>query len=995
MLRRHRQAVIVLVGALSGAAAVPTWVTAQGVRAGPFETVCVDVPDALDAKDGDVVVASVTVTEPSAPGHVVAHGSQSTPAGTSSVNFAAHTTVPNLVAAAVTEDATICVTGGWSATAHLIVDAVGLIDGAHVSGTDQPSRRALDTRDQWNVQTFGAPLAAGATVCAEPAGDGVVIANVTVTGATAAGFVTVHREAVTSPSATSTHNFGAGHTVANLTVTPLAGARLCATASQHGSVHVIFDVVAQLSPQVFRAPAGGSIRLLDTRVDGGATSGSPVAGGTTVCVAVPDSEAGDMALVNAAITGSAANGYATVHHRGAAPSATSTHNFFAGDTVGNLTATTLAAGAEVCATPSAHGSAHVVLDLIGHIDGAAVRVLEAGAVRLLDTRHVDALPGPVGDARLGFGRTCAELLTHFAQREHAYITSVYGTDPDARPFDNDSTPETPAPGSPLAPALPATSGGSGAEWPDFSTTNTQVDGIDEADLVETDGRYLYTVTDGAALVVIDTTTASVVTTVNLSMFSPQMILWGSRLLVTGSVSIDGGVATQAVTFDVSAPAAPVQVNSTIFDGRLVATRSIEGNARLVVVATQDPLPDPIESTTVADLHAQVDAAPIEAWLPRRATGGADGAGPWEPALACEHVALPPGIASGSVAYVAEVDMSAADAPTTTVSGVVLESNYGYGITVFASRATLYLAVERSQDWWATSGVVGFVPWNLSTPATTLHAFELSADAPAAYVASHELPGYVLNQFAIGEHEGIVRVAVTNGWWGPASSSSVFALQRQGPSFERLSVLRDLGLGQQIYAVRHLGPVSYVVTFQQTDPLYVADFSDPRAPVLQGELHIPGYSSYLHPIGPGRLIGIGQNATDDGFVTGLQVSLFDVSNPRDPQRLDELQLGGYSDAEHDHHAFLWWAPANTLAVPAGTDAGVGLAVVRVDDARLVRTGQVDGPACGYRRSVVIGDELIAISNQELTISDFASLVPRAGVTWGAECSSPLVVGGPIE
>jgi uncharacterized secreted protein with C-terminal beta-propeller domain len=985
MQRRHQQAVIVLAGALFGATAVPGRSTAEGVRAGPFETVCVAVPDALGAGDGDVVIASVTVTEPSAPGHVVAHGSQSTPAGTSSVNFPAHATVPNLVAAAVTDGGMICVTGGWSATAHLIVDAVGLIDGAHLLGSDQPTQRVLDTRDQWNVQTFGDPLAAGATVCAEHAGDEVVIANVTVTGAATAGFLTVHREGLAAPSETSTHNFRAGQTVANLTMTPLAGARLCATASHHGSVHVIFDVVARLAPNVFDSPEGGAIRLLDTRTADGGTSGLPVAAGSTVCVPVPDGDAGDMAFVNAAITEPAANGYATVHHREAAPSATSTHNFFAGDTAGNLTATTLADGGEVCATPSAHGSAHVVLDLIGRIDGAAVRVLDGGAVRLLDTRQLDSLPGPVGDARLGFGHTCEELRAHFAEREHAYITSVYGSDPDARPFDNDSAPETPI-AEPLAP-LPPTSGEAGAEWPEFSSTNTQVEGIDEGDLVETDGRYLYTVTDGSTLVVIDTTTATVAGTVQLPMVTPQLILWGSRLLVTGSVSIDGRAATQAVTFDVSAPAAPVQVSSTIFEGQLIATRSIAGNARLVVVATQQPLPHPTDSTTVADLHAQVDAAPIEAWLPRRATAGTEGPGPSEPALACEQLALPPGIASGSVAYVAEVDMSAAGAPATTVSGLVLESNYGLGITVAASQASLYLAVERSQDWWATGDVVGFVPWNSAAPATTLHAFELSDDAPAAYVASHELPGYVLNQFAIGEHEGVVRVAVTNGWWGSANSSSVFALQRKDTAFERLSVLRDLGLGQQIYAVRHLGPVSYVVTFQQTDPLYVADFSDPRSPVLQGELHIPGYSSYLHPIAPGRLIGIGQSATDEGVVTGLQVSLFDVSNPRDPRRLDELQLGGYSDAEHDHQAFLWWAPTSTLAVPAGTDVGAGLAVVRVEGERLVRAGQVDGSACGYRRSVVIGDELIAISSQEVAIVDFASLAPRADVAWGDECASP--------
>src|SRR5690606_28409368 len=239
--------------------------------------------------------------------------------------------------------------------------------------------------------------------------------------------------------------------------------------------------------------------------------------------------------------------------------------------------------------------------------------------------------------------------------------------------------------------------------------------------------------------------------------------------------------------------------------------------------------------TVADLHAAIDELPATAWLPRRAPGVTQDPD-WSPALDCTAVATPAVGWANAVAYIAEVQLDANAAAVTTSAGVALAGS-AYSTTVSASRNMLYLSVERHLPWWSL--IDSWVPWNESTPTTTLHAFELSSDAPATYAASHELPGYLLNQFAIGEHDGVVRVAVTSGWWGPSTHASVFALQRAGSTFERLSVITDLGRGQQIYAVRHVGAVSYVVTFQRTDPLYVADFSDPSAPVLQGELHVPG------------------------------------------------------------------------------------------------------------------------------------------------------------
>ena len=122
----------------------------------------------------------------------------------------------------------------------------------------------------------------------------------------------------------------------------------------------------------------------------------------------------------------------------------------------------------------------------------------------------------------------------------------------------------------------------------------------------------------------------------------------------------------------------------------------------------------------------------------------------------------------------------------------------------------------------------------------------------------------------------------------------------------------LGKGERIFAVRFLGDVGYVVTFRQTDPLYTLDLARPEAPRVVGELKIRGYSAYLHPIGEGLLLGVGQDATAAGGRLGAQVSLFDVSNLARPVRLHQRLLGdgGTSEVEWDHHAFLWWAPASS-------------------------------------------------------------------------------------
>jgi uncharacterized secreted protein with C-terminal beta-propeller domain len=200
---------------------------------------------------------------------------------------------------------------------------------------------------------------------------------------------------------------------------------------------------------------------------------------------------------------------------------------------------------------------------------------------------------------------------------------------------------------------------------------------------------------------------------------------------------------------------------------------------------------------------------------------------------------------------------------------------------------------------------------------------------------------------------------------------------------RLGEVGGLGKGERIYSVRFLGEVGYVVTFRQVDPLYTLDLSHPRLPRTVGELKIRGYSAYLHPLGDGLLLGIGQDASERGTTLGTQVSLLDVSNPARPAGVQAWNVPGASssEAEWDHHAFLWWAPSKLAVLPleSGRFSGaVGLNVERATG--IAEAGRaahrLQGQDWPVRRSLVVGGRLVTISDVGIERNNLANLVEEA-------------------
>ncbi|HEX5266511.1 MAG TPA: beta-propeller domain-containing protein, partial [Acidimicrobiales bacterium] len=278
--------------------------------------------------------------------------------------------------------------------------------------------------------------------------------------------------------------------------------------------------------------------------------------------------------------------------------------------------------------------------------------------------------------------------------------------------------------------------------------------------------------------------------------------------------------------------------------------------------------------------------------------------------------------------------------------------------VYASTDAMYLATSSWSDQVAEG--------QGSSPAavTDIHGFSLADPTAPRYLGSGSVPGVLTDQYALSEYGGVLRVATTVGQaYAPVpgaasqdqqvapavgtSDNLVTVLQPSGGALVPIGQVSGLGRGERIYGVRFLGSLGYVVTFRQTDPLYVIDLSDPRHPALQGQLQLTGFSAYLHPLGGGRLLGLGQE-TDQGG-DGVQVSVFDVSDPTHPA-LDARRYFGssYSTAEHDPHQFLWWPGRGLAIIPvqqyAAGQSFTGDIVLRVNpDGSLTEVGRISQPA----------------------------------------------------
>lgn len=590
-----------------------------------------------------------------------------------------------------------------------------------------------------------------------------------------------------------------------------------------------------------------------------------------------------------------------------------------------------------------------------------------------------------------------------------------------------------------------TNDGAGAEQDgptDWTNTNVQEEGVDEIDLVKTDGEHLYIAQD-KSLHILDSwppETAEKRSTVELDGWTNGLFLQGDKVVVFQSVGWDDGWSgryysgTRLSVIDVSDRSNPVVEREIDLEGYLADGRMIDGDVYLVVnhyvelpsevwdLAWRDDLrlPEPnyslpdaalrsqLESLSARakvvlrdEVHAAIDAMPLSDILPMY-TDAAPGEDV-EPQLLhdCTDVYRPGPVGRQGMMSIVNLDL---DDDSLAATGLLSD-----GWTLYASKDNLYVAQSSGWWWWG---------WGTPSLETHVHKFELSADAEPRYAATGVVPGFVYDQFALSEYDGHLRMTTTDNdwWWGGLGdadgqgANNVFVLEDDGAGeLDIVGEVRGIAPGERIYATRMIGERGYMVTFRQVDPFFTLDLSDPTDPRVVGELKIPGFSSYLHPMDKDHLLAVGQDGTWEGQVTGVKVSVYDVSDFANPieEHKYTLDFGdndwSWSEALWDHHAFTFHRDTLTIplyqanwdgnrsewfsgSVSFSVDVDEGIDEIgRVDHRDLVVKSECkysrlydwgDYDYCGYedywyaqvRRSVYIEDNLYTISDYGVKINE---------------------------
>jgi len=425
---------------------------------------------------------------------------------------------------------------------------------------------------------------------------------------------------------------------------------------------------------------------------------------------------------------------------------------------------------------------------------------------------------------------------------------------------------------------------------DYSSTNIQVDGVDEADIVKIDGEYIYVISGQKVVIVkaYPAEEAAILSNIAVNGTLRQMFINEERLVVFYEGSSDSETKTFITIYDISDRENPIPKGEIAVDGFYFSSRMI-GDYVYVGV--------------------------------RKAASLVEG-----------EVSLPKIYFEGECKVISATEIYYSDIVdygyifTTIVAVNVQEDEQeptdetvlsGWTTSMYVSLENIYLAIDYEDK-------------------TILHRIHIEK-GEISYAADGEVPGTVLNQFSMDEHEGYFRIATTSPITSPTGESA-WRLPRQNNVYilnmdlEIVGELENIAPGETIHSARFMGNICYLVTFRKVDPFFMIDLSDPYGPEILGELKITGYSDYLHLYDENHVIGVGKETVsaetgDFSWYQGVKISLFDVTDMFEPKELAKYEIGDRgtdSPVLRDHKAFLFDKEKNLLVIP--------ISVAQIDESK---------------------------------------------------------------
>ncbi len=502
-----------------------------------------------------------------------------------------------------------------------------------------------------------------------------------------------------------------------------------------------------------------------------------------------------------------------------------------------------------------------------------------------------------------------------------------------------------------------TTGTPSAEAGSYSTTNIQVEGVDEADFVKNDGKYIYIASDNKIVIVnaYPSESMSIISEINLTGYANNIYVNGDKLIIflnSGYYYGNSDTGTSILIYNIEERSNPVLENTIEASGYYVESRMIgdyvylisnkyvNNNGPIVYYSEGVKQEMPISNVYYFDtpysnymfsIISSVDVNSGELNSKAYLTDYASSIYVSQNNLFLTYTKYPDQ-SEYQIGIVKDIFLTILPADKKDKINTLLDSDKTYYEKYSEAQKVVYdysatLTGNEKQDFDSSlmQKLEDYSKEN-NKERTVIHKINIE-QGEISYITRGDVPGHVLNQFSMDEFNGNFRIATTSGdFWQGESLNNLYVLNKD---LNLIGSVDGLAKGEKIYSARFMGERAYIVTFKKVDPLFVIDLSNPSNPEVLGYLKITGYSDYLHPYDETHLIGIGKEAVaaadeliaqrnlDFAWYQGVKVSLFDVSDFNNPKEVAKIEIGDRgtnSDALYDHKAVLFDKEKGILVLP---------------------------------------------------------------------------------